>query len=312
VIAAKTIDGPRGSASLAIETHGLTKAYGEVGAVADLDLEVPTAEVFAFLGPNGAGKSTTIRLLLDLQRATRGRATVLGLDSHEQSVDVHRRIGYLPGDLELHPRMTGRHHLDTISRARGGVDPSVVRALVERFDVDLDRPVRQLSKGNRQKIGLVLTFMSQPELLILDEPTGGLDPLMQEEFAGLLAETVADGRSVFLSSHELDEVQRVADRVAIIKDGRLVVTDTIEGLRRSTPTRIEARFRRPVDRADFARVPGVTVVSCEGTMLVVEHTGEIGPFLRTVVDHDPVDLVSRPIDLDELFLAFYRDDPGAR
>jgi beta-exotoxin I transport system ATP-binding protein len=172
-----------------------------------------------------------------------------------------------------------------------------------------DRPVRELSKGNRQKIGLVLAFMHRPELLVLDEPTSGLDPLMQHEFESLLRETADEGRTVFLSSHELDEVQRSADRVGIIKEGRLVAEDTVEGLRRAAPQKMEVRFRHPVDPADLKALAGVTVTAAEGRRLTLDVTGEIGPVLKVIAGHDPIDLTSRPADLDELFLDFYRP-PG--
>jgi len=292
----------------AIETFGLTKRYGSVTAVADLSLRVEPGQVFGFLGPNGAGKSTTIRLLMALQRPTQGRATLLGLDAGADSVEVHRRVGYLPGDLELFPRLTGRQHIAWFARARGGVHASQVEQLIERFQVVADRPVRELSKGNRQKIGLVLAFMHEPDLLVLDEPTSGLDPLMQHEFESLLRETTGQGRTVFLSSHELDEVQRIADRVGIIKEGSLVAEDTVDGLRRAAPQRMEVRFRRPVAPAILRAVTGVTVTGSDGARMTLDVTGEIAPVLKVIADHDPVDLISRPADLDELFLGFYR--PG--
>ncbi len=295
----------------AIETSGLAKTYGPTRAVVDLHLRVEAAQVFGFLGPNGAGKTTTIRMLLALQHPTAGEARVLGLDARRQSVEVHRRIGYLPGELELYPRMTGQQHIDWFARARSGRDPSLVRALVERFGVVLDRPARELSKGNRQKVGLVLAFMHRPELLVLDEPTTGLDPLMHEEFERLVRETVAEGRTVFLSSHELDEVQRLADRVGIIRSGELVATDTVEHLRESAPRKVEARFPRPVDGALFAGIDGVVVTDADGPRIAFQVSGPIGPLLKAIAEHDPVDLVSRPADLDELFLGFYRDPPEA-
>ena len=295
----------------AVETFGLTKRYGSVTAVAGLSLRVEPGQVFGFLGPNGAGKSTTIRLLMALQRPTRGRAALLGLDAGADSVEIHRRVGYLPGDLELFPRLTGRQHIEWFARARGGVDASLAEHLVERFQVVADRPVRELSKGNRQKIGLVLAFTHEPELLVLDEPTSGLDPLMQYEFESLLRETADRGRTVFLSSHELDEVQRVADRIGIIKDGKLVAEDTVDRLRRAAPRRMEVRFRRPVDPATLSAVMGVTVTGSDGPRLTLEVTGEIAPALKVIASHDPVDLLSRPADLDELFLSFYRGSPDS-
>jgi ABC-2 type transport system ATP-binding protein len=290
----------------AIEATGLTKTYGATTAVDGLSLRVEPGQVFGFLGPNGAGKSTTIRMLLALQRPTRGRATVLGLDAAAESVEVHRRTGYLPGDLALFPRLTGRQHIAWFARARAAGDDTLARQLAERFQVVADRPVRELSKGNQQKIGLVLAFMHRPELLILDEPTSGLDPLMQHEFDGLLRETAAEGRTVFLSSHDLDEVQRAADRIAIIKDGRLVAEDTVDGLRRAAPQKVEIRFRYPVDPAGLSAVAGVTVTAVSGPRVTLDVTGDIGPVLRVIAGHDPAGLTIRPAGLDELFLDFYR------
>ena len=293
----------------AIETSGLTKTYAGVVAVSELSLRVTAGQVFGFLGPNGAGKSTTIRMLMALQRPTRGRATLLGLDAGAQSVEVHRRVGYLPGDLELFARLTGRQHIDWFGRSHGGVDQSFVRQLLERFLVVVDRPVRELSKGNRQKIGLVLAFMHQPELLILDEPSSGLDPLMRHEFESLLRETAAEGRTVFLSSHELDEVQRTADRIGIIRAGKLVAEDTVGGLRRAAPQKMEVRFRHPVNPGVLTALNGVTVTQSAGRRMTLDVTGEIGPVLKVIASNDPVDLTSRPADLDELFLSFYRTSP---
>lgn len=291
----------------AIETSGLGKSYGPARAVIDLDLMVEPGQVFAFLGPNGAGKTTTIRMLLALQRPTSGRAAVLGLDPGRDSAEIHRRVGYLPGDLALYPRMTGWQHIAWYARARGLRDLSLARALAERFDAVLDRPARELSKGNRQKIGLILAFMSQPELLVLDEPTSGLDPLMRSEFARLSREVLAGGATVFWSSHELDEVQRLADRVAIIKQGRLITTETVEGLRASAPQTVQARFARPVTPALFAGIDGVSVRSCDGAAVQLEVSGAIGPVLRVIAEQDPVDFTARHADLDELFLAYYRE-----
>jgi beta-exotoxin I transport system ATP-binding protein len=308
---------PRGArvdpppASAAIETKGLTKTYGPTRALVDLDLRVDEGQVFGFLGPNGAGKTTTIRLLLALQRPSRGRAMLLGLDPQRHGVEIHRRVGYLPGELELYPRMTAQQHIDWFARVREVRDTAYVRELAERFEVTLDRPARELSKGNRQKVGLVLALMHRPELLILDEPTSGLDPLMQNEFERLIRELVAEGRTVFLSSHELDEVQRLADRVAIIRSGRLVTTDTVDHLRRSAPRKVEARFASDVDAAAFATIEGVTVTACDRTHLALQVMGPIGPVLKVIADHDPVDLVSRPADLDELFLDLYREPAAA-
>lgn len=291
----------------AIETRRLCRNYGAVRAVIDLDLVVEPGQVFAFLGPNGAGKTTAIRMLLALQRPSSGTAQVLGLDSGRDDIEIHRRTGYLPGELALYPRMTGGQHIAWYARARGLRDLSLARELAERFGAVLDRPARELSKGNKQKVGLIMAFMSRPDLLILDEPTSGLDPLMRSEFARLVREVAAEGRTVFWSSHELDEVQRLADRVAIIKQGELVTTETVEHLRASTPQTVTARFARPVDPALFAGIGGVCVTWCDGLAVQFRVTGAIGPVLRVIADHDPVDFTAQHTGLDELFLAYYRE-----
>ena len=292
----------------AVETLGLTKSFGATVAVDDLHLSVEPGQVFGFLGPIGAGKTTTIRLLLALHHPTAGSARVFGLDSQRDGVAIHARCGYLPGEFELPPRMTGRRAVDWFARARGGVDQRLRDHLIERFGVILDRQIHELSKGNRQKLVIVLAFMHCHELLVLDEPTSGLDPLMQNEFHRLLSETTADGRTVFLSSHELDEVQRVADRVAIIRAGRLVITDTVEALRRQAPQTIELRFATPVAPAVFEPLPGVQRVSAEGERITLQTSGRLAELLRVIADHDPLDVVARHADLDELFLSYYRDD----
>jgi len=292
-----------------VVVEGVTRRFGANRGVDDIGFTVGAGEVFGFLGPNGAGKSTTIRLLLGLYRRDSGSLRVFGLDPQQDPVEVHRRVGYLPGELALHPRLTGREHLDRFAAARHLTDRSYRDELVERFSAEVDRPVRTLSKGNRQKIGLVLAFMHRPELLVLDEPTSGLDPLLQGEFVRLVRETVADGRTVFLSSHELDEVQRLVDRLSIIKEGRIVVTDTVEGLRRTAPRTIDLRFPAPVAPGAFAGVDDVRVLQCDDGHVVLAVRGPVGPLLRVAAALDPVDIIARPADLEELFLAFYRDAP---
>jgi ABC-2 type transport system ATP-binding protein len=289
-----------------VALEGLTKSFGRSRGVSDLTLEVEPGQVFGFLGPNGAGKSTTIRMIMGLYAPTSGSVSALGFDCWSQGVLLRRRVGYLPGDLALFPRLTGREILDRVARARGGVDPDLRQHLVARFAAEIDRPIRTLSKGNVQKIGLVLAFMHRPQLLVLDEPTSGLDPLMQDEFAHLLEETVAEGRTIFLSSHDLGEVQRVAHQVGIIREGRLVTVDTVEGLRSHAPRTIELRFRRSLtDVAAFAALPGASVLSYSGDRIVLSVEGDVGPLLALAVPLEPVDLVARPADLDELFRSFY-------
>src|SRR5436190_13125340 len=205
----------------AIQTEKLTKSYGSHRGIIDVDLAVNGGEIFGFLGPNGAGKTTTIRTLLDLIRPTSGKALVFGIESSVDPVAIHRRIGYIPGEFTLYDRLTGGQTIEYFANLRGGVDPAYQRSLVERFDIDPTRRYKELSKGNKQKIGLVVALQHQPELLILDEPTSGLDPLVQQSFFELVREAQAAGSTVFLSSHILSEVERTASRVAIIRDGRI-------------------------------------------------------------------------------------------
>jgi ABC-2 type transport system ATP-binding protein len=296
--------------SIAIETHQLTKRYGRDRGIEDLDLRVESGEIFGFLGPNGAGKSTTIRTLLDFQRATSGSAEILGLDIERESIEIRRRVGYLAGDLRLFDRMTAAQHVDWFGRARGGYDAALAKSLIERFSVEMDRPVSQLSKGNKQKVGLLLAFMHCPDVLILDEPTAGLDPLVQAEFDLLLRETAAAGRTVLLSSHSLDDVQRVADRVAIIRDGRLVVTDTVRHLRANAVRVVTMQFDARTDPASFSSIAGVSHVESRDHEVQLQVAGDIRPVLETGLALGLVDLTARHADLDELFLAYYRD-PGA-
>jgi ABC-2 type transport system ATP-binding protein len=293
-----------------IEVGGLVRTFGRMLALDQVGFRVAPGEVFGFLGPNGAGKSTTIRILLGLYRRDSGRVRVFDLDPTHDGPAIHRRTGYLPGELALYSRLTARQHLDRLARARGLRRTAYRDELVERFGVVLDRPVRGLSKGSRQKIGIVAAFMHQPELLVLDEPTSGLDPLLQDEFAQLVRETAADGRTVFLSSHDLPEVQTLAHRVAIIRKGRIVATDTVEHLRDAAPRTVEFRFRHPVDPAPFAAIDGVRVTGADGDRLALSVTGGVGPVLRLAADQDPIGLTARSADLDELFLSYYRDTPS--
>jgi ABC-2 type transport system ATP-binding protein len=298
-------------AAAAVETHNLEKTYGTgVQALADLDLRVDQGEVFGYLGPNGAGKSTTIRLLLDLIRPTSGRAFVLGLDPTRDGVEARRRTGYLPGDLRLADRLTTREQLDSLARLRGGVDVELRNQLCERFGVVLDRSIRHLSKGNRQKVGLVQAFMHRPDLVVLDEPSSGLDPLLQAELRSLLRETAADGRTVFLSSHSLDEVQHVADRVGIIRNGRLADVDAVERLRERALRHVTIVFAEPVDGARFAVLDGVRVENADGKVLRLSAPEPaMDAVVKEAAAHPVVDLVSQPADLEEIFLELY-EGPG--
>jgi beta-exotoxin I transport system ATP-binding protein len=292
----------------AIETHELSKTYGgHVRALAGLDLRVERGEVFGYLGPNGAGKSTSIRLLLGLIRPTEGSASLLGVDVRRRSVEALGHVGYLPGDLRLADRLTGREQLDSLARLRR-VGTPLRDALCARFGVVLDRPIRELSKGNRQKLGVVQAFMHRPELLVLDEPTSGLDPLLQEEFRALLRETAADGRTVFLSSHSLDEVQHAADRVGIIRSGRLLDVDSVAALRARALRHVTIVFAGEADAETFARIDGVRIH--ERTPALVRLSAPetaMDAVVKAAARSHVADLVSSPADLEEIFLELYRE-----
>jgi ABC-2 type transport system ATP-binding protein len=294
---------------VAISTQGLSKDFGRGNGVFDLDLAVERGEVFGFLGPNGAGKSTTMRLLMDLIRPSSGSASVLGLDSRLDSLEIRRRVGFLPGDFELYGKLTGGQVLDFFGALHGGVSRQARDELVERFEAPLDRPVRDLSTGNRQKLGLVQAFMHEPELLILDEPIAGLDPLVQHSFHALLREVAAQGRTVFLSSHTLSEVERVAHRVAILRRGRLVVVDTVENLRRIAVQGLEIEFSgSPPTLAALRVVDGVQDVQVDGARWTVSFAGSADPIVKTLARYEVRAIRGREADLEDVFLRFYHDD----
>jgi ABC-2 type transport system ATP-binding protein len=294
---------------IAIHTDGLTKHYGDVEALVDLDLDVRSGEIFGFLGPNGAGKTTMIRTIMDEIRPTAGRATILGMDTHEKSVEIRRSIGYVPGDLAMYDNLTGRDNLTYFANLRGGVDWSYVDELADRLDADLSKKVGDLSSGNRQKVGLVQAFMNRPEVLIMDEPSSGLDPLIQRQFQTMMREVAAEGRAVFLSSHTLSEVQRVADRVGIIRHGHLIALESVASLRSKAMRTVELEFGSPVDAAVFETVPGVREVTVEDHRAVLSYDGKMEVLLKTVADrYDVVDITTQEADLEEIFLTYYRDE----
>ena len=288
-----------------IQIESLTKYYGRNRGVIDLSFSVERGEVFGYLGPNGAGKTTTIRLLLDVIRPSSGRALIFGLDSQRDSVAVHARVGNQPGELALYDRLTGEQTLRHLASLRGHVDWGYVQQLAKRLDCDLSRPVKALSHGNRQKIGLIQAFMARPELLILDEPTMGLDPLMQREFYRLLDEARAAGQTVFLSSHILPEVERVCDRVAIIREGQLVAVEEVSVLRAKALRYLEIAFAGPVPAEAFAAVPGVGDVAVENGRLHCTVMGSLDAAVKVAARYTVVDLVSRRPSLEETFLTYY-------
>jgi ABC-2 type transport system ATP-binding protein len=288
-----------------IRTDKLTKSYGSRRGIVDLDLEVLEGEVFGFLGPNGAGKTTTIRTILDLIRPTSGRAFVFGIESSADPVAIHRRIGYIPGEFTLYDRLTGGQTIRYFANLRGNVDPAYQAALIKRFDVDPSRRFKQYSKGNKQKIGLIIALQHRPELLILDEPTSGLDPLVQQSFYSVVREAKAEGRTVFLSSHILGEVERTCDRVAIIRDGRLVKVDRVDALRDLANHQVELRFSGPVPTAEFQGLPGVSDVIADDHLLRMRVAGPITPVVQAAARYELLDFISREPSLEETFLAQY-------
>ena len=288
-----------------IRLEALTKFYGRQRGVVDLDLEVYPGEVFGYLGPNGAGKTTTIRLLLDLIRPTRGRATVLGGDPRADGPRLRREVGYLAGDPALYRKMTGRQLLTYLGHLRGMPSLGPAEEVAARLELDLDRPIGDLSRGNRQKVAVVQALMHSPRLLVLDEPTAGLDPLMQREFYRLVAEAKAEGRTVFLSSHVLSEVERIADRVGIVREGRLVVVESLEELKAKALRRLEIHFAASVPREEFASLPGVQDVAVEGSLLTCTAVGSVDRLLKAAARYEVTNLVTHEADLEELFLRYY-------
>ena len=289
-----------------IRTEGLTKTYGRTQALADLSLTVSAGEVLGYLGPNGAGKTTTLRLLMGMLRPSAGRAEVLGRDAWRDAVGVHRVVGYLPGEPALYRRLSGQQHVDYVQALRGGGQSKRAAALAQRFDLDLGRPVHALSKGNRQKLALVLAMMSAPPVLILDEPTSGLDPLVQQEFQALVREHTAQGGSVLLSSHILGEVERIADRIGVLRSGRLVAVERIDELRAGSLHHVSAEFGDDVAVAEFAGLPGVRDVLLHGRRLTCSAPQEaLDALLKQITRHPVVDLGCAEAELEETFLTYY-------
>ena len=288
-----------------IETQKLTKSYGSSRGIVEVDLTVEAGEVFGFLGPNGAGKTTTIRVLLDHIRPTSGSAKVFGIETRVDPVAIHRRVGYLPGEFTLYDRLTGGQTLRYFANLRGGVDAAYQAMLVERLDLDPSRRFKEYSKGNKQKVGLVIALQHRPELLMLDEPTSGLDPLVQQTFFEILREAVADGATVFLSSHILSEVEKSCHRVAIIREGRLAKVDRVDALRDLAHHPVEPRFAGTVPADAFAALPGVSEVVADDHVLRMRVSGAITPVVQAAARYDLLDFVSREPSLEETFLAQY-------
>ena len=296
--------------SAVIQLEGLTKHYGSARGIVDLDLEVSEGEVFGFLGPNGAGKTTTIRLIMDLIRPSEGTARVFSLDARRDATLIQARTGYMPGELALYGGLTGIEMLKYAANLRGGVDWAFVDGLAERLDCDLSRPIGTLSTGNKHKVGLIHALMHRPELLILDEPTSGLDPIVQRELHRLLEEVRAEGRTVFLSSHILPEVESLCDRVGIIREGRLVTIQQVEALKESALSHLEFHFAAEVSADEFSSLPGVREVTAEGTVVRCTVSGSVDAVVKAAALHEVLDLVSHEPSLEQVFLAYYTGESG--
>jgi ABC-2 type transport system ATP-binding protein len=287
----------------AIHTEGLSKRYGDVTVLNDLALEVQAGEVLGYLGPNGAGKTTTIRLLLGLIRPSGGRAEIFGFDCHRQPVEAHRRLAYVAGEASLWPSLTGAETLHLLARVQGRVDAAYRDELVTRFELDPSKKVRAYSKGNRQKLILIGALMARPDLLVLDEPTTGLDPLMEQAFRQCIHEAKDRGQTVFLSSHILSEVEALCDRVGILRAGKLVEMGTLAEMRHLSSLTIEATFDGPAP--DLTQVPGVSAVHIDGRVMRCQVMGTVEPLLKVLAAAGVHGLLSREPSLEELFLSHY-------
>lgn len=295
----------------AIRTERLVKTFGNVRALDGLDLQVEEGELFGFLGPNGAGKSTTIRILVDLIRPTAGRAMIFGRDCQADSVAVRRMIGYLPGDPAFPPKMTAHEVFAYTARLRGTqIDAAYRDQLIERLRVDPDRPVSTLSRGNRQKVGVIQALLARPPLLILDEPTTGLDPLIQEEVEAILREVVADGRTVFFSSHILPEVESLCSRVAIVREGRIVRVFELAEQRRIAPVRVQVTFAGNLPEGAIEGLPpSTTILARTSRQITLEVHGSFDPVIKWLANFTVEAIEARPQTLEELFVGYYRTGP---
>ncbi len=287
----------------------LTKSYGKQRGIQNIDLTVERGEVFGFLGPNGAGKTTTIRLLIGLLRPTGGAAKIFGRDCWARPGRVHRDVAFIPGDLRLYEQLGVMEFLRFMARLHGGVKRGRIEGLAERLELDLRRQIRHLSKGNRQKVGLVQALMHEAPLLILDEPSSGLDPLMEVVFLQLLREERAAGRTVFLSSHNLSEVERVCDRVAVIRDGKLVMVEQVEALKANRVREMTITFRQPIDPRTFES-DGIVMLERSERRIRISVRGDLNPLIRTLAQYDVQDLAIREPSLEDIFLHYYQDRPA--
>ena len=307
-----SVNGNRPSVPV-IQTRELSKSYGQGDkpALSKLNLDVQPGEIFGYLGPNGAGKSTTIRILMDLIRPTSGEAKVFGLDARKDAVEIHKRVGFLPGEMNLWPNYTGAAVVRYFSSVHGNVDAAYVQQLTRRLELDLSIKVRQYSTGNKRKLGLLLALMHKPDLLILDEPSSGLDPLMQQVFNDLMREQRAAGRTVFLSSHVLNEVQAICDRVAILRGGVLQEVDRVDKLTHTDFRWVRLTFRAPMAPSKFEGIDGISDVETNGEQVKLRVVGDFDPVIRAIGPEYVIDMVIQEPSLEEIFLAFYGEKSPA-
>ena len=290
----------------------LQKSYGKVQAVRGISMSVERGEIFGFLGPNGAGKTTTIRCMLDVIRPSAGTIRVLGMDAQRDALALHQHIGYIPGDVRLPGRMTGKQVIDYFSHLQG-LEPVLLDDLVARFDVEMKRPMKGYSKGMRQKIGIVLGFMCDPDVLILDEPSSGLDPLLQRTFNEFLLEEQARGKTIFMSSHIMSDVEKVCQRVAVIRQGELVTVEEVEALREKAGQRVTVEFGDTVAPEELARIPGVSTVSKNNNNSSYHFniSGNMDPLIKALSRHEVIRLQAEEAPLEEVFLKFYEEPEKA-
>lgn len=294
-----------------IEVENLTKFYGSHRGIIDLNFNVQEGEVFGYLGPNGAGKTTTIRTLLDLIRPTEGQAKIFGKDIRLEGEEIRAEVGYLPGELSLYGELTGEETLRYLSNIRGEVDWGYVQELARRLETNLDRKVEDLSSGNQQKIGLIQAFMGKPRLLILDEPTNGLDPLMQQEFFRLIGEAKENGQTVFVSSHILPVVERICDRVGIIREGELVAVEEVEDLKAGALRSLEIYFAEKPPEDQFKNVSGVQQITLEDSLLRCRVVGKLDQLIKEAARYEVVNIISHEPNLEEIFLKYYEGEEAS-
>jgi ABC-2 type transport system ATP-binding protein len=287
-----------------IETTNLTKFYGKSRGIENVNITVNKGDIYGFLGPNGSGKSTTIRTLLDLIRPTAGTASIFGMDCQKDTVAIKKRIGYVPGDMNLYGFMTGEKFMAYFGGIRGKYDKAAAKKYADRFDIRLDRKMKEYSKGNRQKIALIQAFINDPELVIMDEPTSGLDPLVQQTFLDLLREEAANGRTIFMSSHVLFEVEKACNRVAIIKDGAIVAQEKVEDLQKKSGRILDVKFNEQVNPEVF-RMDGVTNIAKHNGSIRMTVSGNVRNVLKEISSHDVDDISVHQMSLKDIFLQYY-------